>query len=220
MIRSMDWVLLDGLSAADRSDLVRQARRRKFSRREVIFHEGDPGESVHLLEKGHVSISVTTPLGETALLRVVSPGGFFGELALLSAAPRSASASAIEGAETLSLRRDTFDDVRRRSLAVQDALAETLAWEVRRLAAALSDALYLPADKRLWRRVAELASIYADAAGASTIPLTQEEIAQLSGTTRATANRLLQLGVDDGALSLGRGRLTINSQEWVARRAR
>jgi CRP-like cAMP-binding protein len=219
MMRCMDWVLLQDLSASDRSELMRQARRRKFTRRQVIFHEGDPGESVHLLEKGHVSISVTTPLGETALLRVVSPGEFFGELALLSAAPRSASASAIEGAETLSLRRDTFDEVRRRSYQVHSALTEALAWEVRRLASALSDALYLPADKRLWRRVAELASVYADGDG-STIPLTQEEIAQLSGTTRATANRLLQLGVDEGALSLGRGRLTINSPDWVARRAR
>ena len=62
----MRWSLLDGLSEADGRQLVAQAHRRRFARNEVIFHEGDPGETMHLVARGHVAIRINTPLGDVA----------------------------------------------------------------------------------------------------------------------------------------------------------
>jgi CRP-like cAMP-binding protein len=67
-----------------------------FEAEKVIFREGDPGASFYLIEKGAVRISRITPLGEEALA-VVREGAFFGEMALLDDAPRSAQAIAHEG---------------------------------------------------------------------------------------------------------------------------
>jgi CRP-like cAMP-binding protein len=215
----MEWALLAGLSDADRRSVLGQARRRKFARREVIFHEGDAGDSVHLIDKGHVAIRVTTPLGETALLRVLSPGEFFGEIVLLSRGNRSATAAAIEGSETLSLHRSVFDELRTRNAAAQDSLTEVLAEDVRRLSNALVDALYLPAETRLWRRLVTLAQVY-QGDGASVIPLTQEEVAQLAGLARPTANRLLREAETAGAIVLSRGQITVSDIAWMQRRAK
>jgi CRP-like cAMP-binding protein len=64
------------------------SRRRRFDKGEVIFHEGDPGDTMHLLAKGHVAVRVTTPLGDVATLLILKPGDFFGEVALVSPAPQ------------------------------------------------------------------------------------------------------------------------------------
>ena len=210
--------LLAGLSEGDRRALMARARRRRFRRREVIFHEGDPGDALHLVTSGHVGIRVTTPLGDSAMLRVVGPNEFFGELALLTPGARSATAFAIESAETQSLSRELFEELRTGSPAAHEALAVALATEIRRLAAALVEALYLPAETRLWRRLSELAASYGD--GSASLPLTQEEVAQLAGTTRQSANKALRQAESAGAVALARGHLEITDPAWVARRAR
>jgi CRP-like cAMP-binding protein len=83
------------------------------------------------------------------------------------------------------------------------------------------EALYLPADRRLRRRLLELARLYGSADdGEVEIPLTQAELASMAGTSRATANQILQAEQQAGAIVLGRGRLLIRDQAGLARRAR
>src|SRR5438128_1890317 len=80
---------------------------------EVVFHEGDPGASLYLIDKGHVAIRVTTALGDVATLVVLGPGEAFGEGALLSADDcRTASAVAVESLETRSVHRSEFEALR------------------------------------------------------------------------------------------------------------
>jgi len=213
--------LFAGLTDAEHRELVAASRRRRFGRREVIFHEGDPGDTVHVVLEGHVGLRITTPLGDAAMVRVVGPGGWFGELAVISPEARSATALALESAETLVVHRDPFRALIDRDPKAQQALTDALSAEIRRLSKALVDALYVPADKRLWRRLLELMATYeAGEDGAVALPLTQEELAQLAGMTRPTANRLLREAEEAGALVLARGRLDLTDRAWIERRAR
>lgn len=214
----MEWTLLAGLTEPERHDVLRRTVRRRFGRREVIFHEGDAGDAVHLVVTGHVALRVTTPRGDAALIDVVGPGAFLGELVLLADGPRAATALAIEPVETMSLHRNVFDELRQRSPAVQAALDQVLVDTIRRATAALTDALFLPAKERLWRRVATVADTYLADSGAE-VPLTQQEIAELVGLTRPTANRLLRDGEAAGAVRLGRGRFTILDRAWIDQQA-
>lgn len=216
----MNCILLRSLPDAERRELIANARRRRFGRREVIFHEGDPGNSVHIVVKGHVGIRATTPLGDVAMLRVLGVDDFFGELALLDDAPRSATAFALGSAETFAVRKEQFDQLRATSSDAHVALTVALASEVRRLAASLVEALYVPIELRLWRRVLELTDVFDSGAGdPTTIPLTQEELAQLAGTTRSTANRMLREAESHGAIALRRGELAVLDPEWIRRRS-
>ena len=214
------WRLLDLLDEQQRTELTEQARRRRFKRNEVVFHDGDPGDTLHIVMKGHFAVRITTPLGDTATLRVVGPGDHFGELAVLAPAARTGSVVALDSAETLSVTREVVDEMRDQSPAVERALTQALILEVRRLAAALVDALYVPTEQRVWRRLRELVELYGMNGSAVAVPITQDDLAQMVGTTRSTANRILRAAVDKGTIRLARGRVEILDLPALDRLAR
>jgi CRP-like cAMP-binding protein len=211
--------LLHPLDQDERRMLIEAGRRRKFARGEVVFHDGDPGDSLHLVVRGHFAIRIGTPLGDVATLRVVGPGAHFGELAVLSPAPRRGSVVALEGGETLSLHRDDFVRLRATIPKIDEVLIEALVAEVRRLADALVDALYVPVEQRIWRRLHELVELYGRDVPV-VIPITQDDLAQLAGTTRSSANRVLRPAADDDLIRLARGRIEVLDVDALSRLAR
>jgi CRP/FNR family transcriptional regulator, cyclic AMP receptor protein len=217
----MEFRLLEPLPADTRRELLSRARRRRFAPGEVVFHEGDPGDAMHLLAKGHVAIRVTTPLGDTATLRVLRAGDHFGEMSVVSPAPRNATIVALDATETLAIHRDDVEQLRRQHPAVDRFLVDTLVQEVRRLSVLLAEALYLPVEKRTWRRLLALTAIYARDDDPSTlIPLTQEDVAGIVGTTRPTINRLLRDAEREGLLRMSRGRIDVIDRAALERRCR
>lgn len=214
------WELLEPLEQADRDALVRGGRRRSFGKGEVVFHEGDPGDTVHLVVSGHVFVRITTPQGDVATLRVIGPGGHFGELALVAPAARVATVRAVEGAETLVLSADTFTRLREQNPALDRALTAMMTAEVRRLSRQLVEALYLPVPKRVRRRLLDLHRMYSVDGSTVALPFTQEDVAGLAGTTRPTANKELMALQESGVIRVGRGRIEVLDASALARRAR
>lgn len=216
----MEWKLLGSLSPVERQAVISQTRRRRFSRGEVVFHEGDPGDSMNLIAKGHLAARRTTPLGDVATLAILGPGDYFGELALVSrGAARNSTVVALDATETLSLHRDQWDQLRNDHPTIDRFLVEALAAEVRRLSALLSDAHHAPVEKRVMRRLLEVANTYGDGGPASTIPLTQDDLAGLAGTTRPSTNRVLRAAADAGMISVARGQIRILDVEGIERLA-
>jgi CRP/FNR family transcriptional regulator, cyclic AMP receptor protein len=217
----MDWPLLDVLPEPSRRELLTRARRRRFARQEVLFHEGDPGDSLHLVSRGHVALRIHTPLGDVATMRIVAPGGFFGELAVVSPGPRNATAAAIDAVETIAIDRELLAGLRAEHPRTEALILEALVTEIRRLAQQVVEAMYVPVEKRVWRRLEEMTSVFGtDDTRATTIPITQDVLAQLSGCTRPTANRVLRAGEEAGAIEMARGRIEILDLAAVQRRAR
>src|SRR3972149_4953558 len=68
-------------------EVARALRRRRFRRNEVIFHQGDPGDSLHIIASGAVKIALPSAEGDEAIIATLPPGDFFGELALLDGPP-------------------------------------------------------------------------------------------------------------------------------------
>jgi CRP-like cAMP-binding protein len=217
----MRWRLLDDVPAEDARMLLSVARRRRFQRGEVVFHRDDPGESLHLIVSGRFAIRVMTPLGDTVWLAVRGPGESFGEMTLIeSDARRSATVSALEAAETFAVYKPEFDRLRERYPSVDRVLIAFLAGEVRMLDERLLEALYLPAERRLLRRLHELSQVYRQPDGSAVIPLTQEELAEFAGAARATVNRVLRLEQARGTIELQRGKTRVLDPDELARRAR
>ena len=205
------WEILDPLDDEQRRAVLRSAVRRRYRNGDSLFHQGDPGDSFHLLDKGHVAIRILSPRGETITLDVMEPGDSFGEQSIIAPeARRTASVVAIGAVETLMLHRDAFLDLQRRHPAVSKVLVGLLAAQVRRLSDQVMDAHTLSADERVLKQLRRLAHAF-ESAGAATIPITQEELASLAGTTRPTANRALQALVADDVVRLGRGRIDVPS---------
>ncbi len=214
----MRWRLLEDLPDADVQRLVSVARRRHFRRNEVVFHRDDPADSLHLIEKGRVAVRVSTPLGDTVTIAVRGPGWSVGEMALVGASRRTATVAALDQTETLAVYKDDFEQLRREQPSVDRLLFAFLVGEVRLLEERLLEALYLPVDRRVLRRLGELTAEADDQP--FEVPLTQEELAELAGTTRSTVNRILRDEVKRGTIKLERGRTIVLDRGQIARRAR
>lgn len=217
-----DWPILHALGDDERRAVLAAARRRRFTRGEVIFHEGDPGDSIHLVAKGHVGIRIHTPLGDTAMVRVVGRGDFFGELAAVSPGPRNATAQCLSQAETVMLSREQLSALQAQHPEVDRILIAALAAEVRRLAAQVVELAYVPAERRVWRQLVTLCDVFAgdDDGGGAVVPLTQEELAEIVGCTRPTVNQVLRGGENEGIISLTRGRIRVEDRALLERKAR
>jgi CRP/FNR family cyclic AMP-dependent transcriptional regulator len=205
----MEWPIFDGLPAADVQKVLEAARRRTFAKGEIVFHRGDPGDSLHLVVKGRFAIRVMTPVGDVATLGIRGPGQSFGEMALVHPeSHRAATVQALEPAETQALAYSQLGQLRP---AVDRLLVVLLADDLRRQNELLLDAFYVPAERRVLRRLLELGS---------PVVLTQEELAQLAGTSRATVNRVLRDEEKRGTVELARGRVTVVDPDAIRRRAR
>jgi CRP/FNR family transcriptional regulator, cyclic AMP receptor protein len=214
----MKWALLEGVPENSVRALLSIARRRKFGRGEVVFHQEDPADTLHLVDRGRFAVRVQTQLGDTAILAVLGPGDMFGELALLGddEARRSATVAALEAGETRSVHRMDFERLRREHPETSAVLIAILSGQVRRLSRHLLEALYVSADKRVLRRLVEVAELYDN----GVVPLTQEDLAGLAGTSRATVNRVLRDEESRGTVKLGRGRTSVLDPDELARRGR
>ena len=217
----MTFPIFGSLSDEERRRVLALSRRRRFARREVLFHEGDPGDTLHLIDKGRVAVRMTTPLGDVATVDVLGQGNAVGLLAVLEeGGRRQASVMALEPTETLSFDRDQLLELRHAHPAIDGFLMGMMAAHLRRADAQLVEALFVPVERRLLRRLLYLCTIYESGGAEVEIPLTQEDLASLAGTSRATANRVLRQLEDDKIVSLTRNRIDVIDSDRVARRAR
>jgi CRP-like cAMP-binding protein len=218
----MDWDLLASLPEGDRAQILAAAVRRSFSRGEILVHAGDGADSLHLVVEGRVAVQISTADGDRATLNILSPGDYFGELSLvgpLAGRHRTATVLALEPTRTLSIDVGTFERLRTRQPAFERLLVTALAARVEQLSDRLLDVLYVGLDRRLYRCLLELSTIYDDGGSPVAIPLTQDQVAGLVGGTRPSVNQTLQKLSNQGIVQLQRGRIVIRDEAALQRKA-
>ncbi|NUP25149.1 MAG: Crp/Fnr family transcriptional regulator [Nocardia sp.] len=215
-----DFEILRGLPEAERRQILASCTPRRYKRREILCHEGDPGDCLHLIESGRLIVRVATPFGDTATLTMLGPGYSFGELAVLdSSARRTATVEAVENTETLTFGRAQLTALRASYPEIDRVMIATLTAQVRRLSGQVLEALYLPVETRVVRRLVDLAAIYGGSNSIAEIRLNQQDLASMAGTTRATANRVLRELQERNILALTRGRITVIDRAALVRHA-
>ena len=95
--------LLAELPKEDRRRVLLATRRRRYGRHEVISHQGDPGDTLHVIAKGGVAVPVATPLGDTTTLTMLGPGSSLGASTTRNQAVRIATVTALEPTELLTV---------------------------------------------------------------------------------------------------------------------
>lgn len=203
--------LMESLSDATRALLLEGSRRREFRPGDIVFHDGDPARELHVVTNGHFSLHVILATGEEVMLRVLGVGEPFGEMALFGDdGTRAATVRAMDQATTTTIDRRKLQAVMRDDAAVAGVLLELLAEKVRAGDARLLEALFVPAEIRVLRRLVEVADLYAAAnAAVVEVPLRQEDLAALAGASRGTVNRILRAEEARGSLELARSRTRI-----------
>lgn len=213
------WPLLESLRAEEREQFLGLARPRTFARNEVVCHEGDPADSLHLVESGHLAVRSGLASGSTATFTILSGGDYFGELALLREdRRRTATVIALESSRTLAVAGTAFDSLCARNPHVERILSTLLADRVDTLSRRLVETMYESLDRRIYRRLIELARSYGVSNGHAAIPLSQAHLADLVGATRPSVNQVLQRLAGQGVVGLGRGRVDVLDVAALERR--
>jgi len=216
----MEWDLLRGLKDEEVDQVLATGRRRRFARREVVWHEGDRAEVIHLIRSGRIAIRSMTSIGDVATVGVVGSGQAAGLIAVHGSDPyHTTTAVALEPTETVAIRVDEMRVIRQRFPTVDDALVRFIADRVLDVVTQLVDALFVSADHRVLRRLVALCDLYRREDPEIVVPLTQEDLAGLAGVTRPTVNRVLKEEERRGTLRLSRGSITVTDLERVAGRA-
>jgi len=214
----MEWRLFSGIPGEDVRAVLALARRSTYRRGEVVFHRHDPADCVHLVAKGRFDVRVVTPRGDEIALGIRAAGDTFGELAVLTEGVRSATVIALEPGETLVVRGTELRRLARLHPSVDEMLVRLLSERVAFLSERLVEAYTVDAETRVARRVLELMHVYGEVPPVA-IPLTQESVAALAGTSRATVNRVLRDAERRGIVELGRGRTVVLDYEALSRLA-
>jgi CRP/FNR family transcriptional regulator, cyclic AMP receptor protein len=204
------------------AEVAGRMARRRYRKGEVVFHEGDPGDALHLVLSGRVKIGRVSAGGDETIVTSIGPGETFGELVLLDGAPRSATATALEPTETLVLGRPAFAGLVDRGHDFRWALLGGIAQHQRRLTDQLAEAHFLDLAGRLARQLVRLAREAAPERDHD-VRLgrlyTQSELAAMIGGTRPRVNRLIGEFVDSGLIRVEADDLVVIDIDALLRRA-
>ena len=165
----------------------------------------------------------SAPRGDTVTFAIRGPGDTFGEIAMLgSERRRSSTVAALEPAVTLAPGFSELDRLRSAHPNLERHLVELLDRQVRRLSDHLLEALHVPADDRIVRRLLDVCTRYdaPDAAGSVIVPLTQDAVGVLAAAARPTTNRVLRRLEADGIPALRRGSIEVLDREALTQAQR
>jgi CRP/FNR family transcriptional regulator, cyclic AMP receptor protein len=210
------------LTDGQRRDLERRGIVRRFRKGHAIFHQGTSSDHVVVVRSGRVKVSTVTPDGKEVVLAFRGPGDLLGELSALDGEPRSATVQAIEPVEALTVDAAAFHAF----LAANPEVAILL---VRMLNRRLRDADRKRVEfgahdtvGRVAARLVELAERYGeDGQEGLTIalPLSQEELAGWTGSSREAVSKALQAMRAAGWVRTERRRFTVLDMDALRRRS-
>jgi CRP/FNR family cyclic AMP-dependent transcriptional regulator len=203
------------LAALDAGHVV--ANQRTFDRGDIVFHQGDPGDSLHLVRQGMFAIRASTPSGTTLIVDILVPGDVFGEFAVFSNQRRRTTAvTALSPGATIAVEREQL----RAAIGFRPELAEeliaTIIGKAETTTQRLVEMLHVPAEIRVLRALLQIAT---KEEGSSPVRLTQDELASFAATTRPTANRVLRQEEERGSVQLSRGQVMVLDRQRLAARA-
>jgi CRP/FNR family transcriptional regulator, cyclic AMP receptor protein len=200
------------LTAEQIAELARMARRQRFGRDEVVFYQGDSGDTFYVILSGQVKVSVSSPEGQEAILVMLDAGESFGELALLDEQPRSATIEATRPTEVLVMRKDEFHRLIHHHPDIALSLLRVMTKRLRDTDQLVQDAAFLDVAERLAKKLLALLESHgrpSDRGVDLDIHLTQQDLAAMIGATRESVNKQLGAFRDRGILSVDRQRITI-----------
>lgn len=200
--------LLARLSNEDIHALAAGGRRRAYDAGAIIFREGSPGDSLHVIMEGEVRVVRGSADGAEVTLSTMGAGEMFGDMSLLDGRARSATIIAATNTKTFLVSRSTFVSWLSERPAAALIILETLATRIRRSNDSLADRFFLDVGQRLAKHLLESAS----ALPGGRIKATQASIAQELGVTRESVNKQLNQFKRQGWVVMGRGSITVKDE--------
>lgn len=213
-------VIFSGLTPEQLEELASVAVPRSWGAGEVIFREGDAGDTCYVVQSGAVRVLRNHSDGRTITLAELRPGDLFGELAMFDTEHRSATVESAAETRGVAL---LAGDMRRLLLRHPDMALKLLSAFAERLREA-NERISRQSFQTVASRVAgvmleQAATLTADGAGEHDIQInaTRAQIAQLAGSSRESVSRFLATLDRAGVVTCGRGKVVIHDPAALRR---
>jgi CRP-like cAMP-binding protein len=197
--------LFSRLSAEDRRRVSEVAQVREYAKGEPIFWEGDPPDTVFTIVDGRVKVVKSLPGGRELILEILGPGDPLGAVAAYEARPYPASAVAIEPSACFTIHRAAFFALLETCPSLVRGLLAGLSLRVVDLTRRLGEVVGARVDARIALLLLKLADRFGQPQDGGSVliplPLTRQELADLTGTTVETAIRTMSRWSKEGLVT-------------------
>ena len=172
---------------------------RKYPKNSMVILEEEFGDIIFIILTGTIKITRVNDEGKEVILALLGSGEIFGEMAILDGEARSANALAQEDCELLAIQKSEFLNLLRRNFKISFALMRELAKRLRKSDQQIEALSLSDAEHRIGVSVLNLAEdmgvIRKGQVTIDKLPF-QQDIANMSGTSRETVSRVLKLFED------------------------
>ena len=184
---------------------------KNFNREETVVLEGDDSvQALYLIATGSVQVYMTGIDGRETILSFLERGDFFGEMSLIDGEPRSASVRTVTDATLLVIHRESFLSLLRKTPEIAMALMSELCKRLRKANKQIGSLSTMSVSGRVAGTLLNLMQergvrIHTDNGNMVTVihnRPTQQQLADMSGTTRETVSRICSLLVRANAIAM------------------
>jgi CRP-like cAMP-binding protein len=201
--------------------IVARGSRRSYRRGDVIFHKGDPSNTIYMVVQGRAKILLPGDERKRVVLRVLERGDLFGEQSLFDGSPRAATVVAAELTDVLAFDRHEFLGLLQTHPQLALELLRVLSQRLRDANGFIEDTVFLDVAARLAKKLLELSEAYGRDSMLGTIialRITQHDLAAMLGVTRESVNKHLQAYRARGIIDFDRQRIVILRPSELQRR--
>ncbi len=164
----------------------------KYQHQQIIYTQGDPADAVFYIANGSVKVTIVSKHGKEAVIAILGPGDFFGEGCLDGLLLQNSTITATTACDIARFDRKTIMAALDDDPAFSHLFLTFVLDRNQKLQADLVDQLFNSSEKRLARILMTLASSgLDDQSNMITIPITQETLAHMVGTTRSRINQFM-----------------------------
>lgn len=208
-LRTDAW--FGSLSSGLENDLLTLATPRRLKAGEHLFFRGDAADGIYAVLEGSLRISGVTEAGKEAILSMVEPPMWLGEIALFDHLPRTHNAVADGATRLLFVPMAPLNELLSRHPVYWRDFGVLMSLKVRFAFIGMEDLALLTADQRLTRRLVMLAHASVSREGACVLPISQSQLGMMLGLSRQTTNQILQTLQDKGVVQVAYGRIEVLS---------
>jgi cAMP-binding proteins - catabolite gene activator and regulatory subunit of cAMP-dependent protein kinases len=212
--RLKELAIFVDLPAGDVDDLVNVAQIRHLEKGAALFEQGDPARAFFVLADGRLKVTQVTADGQQVTLRYIGPGEMFGCVAVSGQSSYPGTASAVVDSVVLAWQANRASELIERHPKFGARVLRTMGDRVQEAHARLREM----ATERVERRVARTLLRLAREAGKRTehgiaidIPLSRQDIAEMTGTTLYTVSRILSAWENEGIVDAARQHVVIRT---------
>ena len=201
-----------GLTSTELQAIAQTAHLRQVERQTFFYHQGDPATNFYILRTGQVRLTEVTAAGQQLLVRFVGPGEALGIIAALENTVYPLAAQAVEDCQALAWDSATLERLMERfpRLAINGLRLVSQRWHE------LEERYRELATERVERRIAQTLLRLARQSGCRIeggvlidLPLTRQDLAEMTGTTLYTVSRILSRWEQEQLVETGRERVLI-----------